>query len=304
MKPNLLLQIAAPLMIDPSDTDAVEQVRQWFSDGSAHLSNKALGNEFWKPVIAATSNGFNDTARVLSEYRGSNAVGASWSRFVLAESITQRLRRTPARECGSMIDRLEDGLLATWCVLQLASQAKWPTPQGMPADVRATIDLVRSFFEQSRYSVLRLLSKHATEVLRSRYDRLQLKDTQHRWGKRRANVPLTFYLRNQYGENNRALLDAYVALNALRQTHDGLSFGEYGEDVILEAFTATPPVRKNMVVRAVKAFAFAHAFESILRTPPENMQQLDAMLAPGFEAAREVIIEALFTYPPESRRER
>jgi hypothetical protein len=288
MRNTLLLQIAAPLMIDLNDQDAVDQVKKWFV-GPRHPM-AAVNDKFWQPVIVATNNSFNDTAALIADYHGK---GVQWARSLLAEAIANRIRSQPSTMSGHLIDQLHDVRLSTWCIVELASNARWTF--GMPSSLRKDIDTVRAMISiPSIFSMKRQLRAYSVEWNNA-------KSTEwagspyipYRSGDRTAYVQLSEYVRKNYGTGTN-VIDAFVWLRIVSRLRH-LTFGAYGYDVL--AYALMPPDgNEPHVSSSCVAFAYAFAFDSFLRDPPTTPEQLALMLQPGWEAAREVLISALFTY--------
>lgn len=304
MKPSPFLMVAAPIYVPLDDKDRMKEVARFRS--KKPLPKRMLTDQFWRPFLESADS-FNKMARAIADEQG---WGLDHSRKLLATAMCEHMRRDKQLEYfAELLRSVDDHRLHQWCVAQLARSAKWsedPKALGAMGMIEAAERAVRLQGDDDEQSEAQDLSG-ASEALAM--EMLVLRQPAGEYGF--ADFPRTDYARRSpHGLKLAALREELVVVSAepvmfmmLGSTGPELSYLAWSGPTIGWDEESPDPVglvQSSYVEWAVRVFAFGDALPALIEQRNnlvENPGLLRKLLRPGYERARDVICDALFTYP-------
>lgn len=306
------LVCAAPIFVNLDDKERVEQAAKAFNGDL--VSAEAADDTFWKPFLAAR-NSFDKMANAIAEEQG---WGLDDSRRMLAVAMGAYMDSVAPESASYLIQSTEDDRLLQWCVSQLARFATWkdgPYEIGALKLIESAESYVRSYRygkEEGNRSLL--YSEDWPTKVQLFLDNMSM-DRQ-----------TTALVGGTLDDFSQYAIEAY-GRPYLREVRTGIfpfdpeasSFmmiGSTGPELTYLAWSGpligqdeeSPDpmqyVTMPYLAWATRIFAYGYVMDKLIKYAGASGGQyvtekgLKAVLRKGYIRAREVLKEALITYPP------
>lgn len=313
VRSSLFLICAAPIFVDLDDKDRVEQAARAFQ--SSIVDPKVVNDTFWNPFLAA-KNSFDKMAIAIAEEHG---WGLDYSRRMLAVAMGAYMDRWAPDHAIGLISSIQDDRLVQWCAAQLARAAP-QTKEKTSVDaamslVEATEDYVRTFRLGEDYGNDSTLTKRISKSGSNLASKIvEIRQNSVNNGEIGADD-----IRRLSGMTNDQIVSLRAALR--RFDYDGsfwimlgapraeLSVLAWGGPLTGQDEDSPDPVGMISIPYIewmYNIFAYGYALDDMVKYANnilgENFedarQQLEKIVRYGYIRAREVLKEALLTYPP------
>lgn len=303
---------AAPIFVNLDDKERVEQAAMAFNDDL--VSAEVADDTFWKPFLAAR-NSFDKMATAIAEEHG---WGLSDARRMLAVAMGVYMDRWAPELTANLIQSTEDDRLLQWCVSQLARFATW---KDGPYEIGALklIESAESYVRSYRYGK----EEGNRSLLYSEDWPTNVQLFLDEMNTDRQNIALEGGVLDDF---TQYAIEAY-GRPTLREVRTGIymvdpeasSFmmiGSAGPELTYLAWSGpligqdeeSPDpmqyVTMPYLAWATRIFAYGYVMDKLIKYAGASGGQyvtekgLKAVLRKGYIRAREVLKEALITYPP------